>query len=150
MKFIVVAVLLIAGILWMRSRTAPGAEHKADRAYLKKKLQEKKRQSATIAQNRYAAVSIRPGKGACAAAKDLRERRFLPSEAPITPLADCTFRHCECRYVHYADRRSGDDDRRSISVTGADSYARAGKPERRRMRPPGRRAADREEWGALA
>ena len=150
MKFIVVAVLLLVGVLWMRSRTAPGAEHKADRAYLKKKLQEKRRQSTAIAQNPYAAVSIRPGQGACAAAKALRQTRFLPSEAPLTPLADCNARHCECRYVHYADRRSGDDDRRSISAAGADSYARAGKPERRRMRPPGRRAADREEWGVTA
>ncbi len=150
MRFIVVAVLLLIGILWMRSRTATGAEQRADRAYLKRKLQEKKRQSAAIAHNPYAAVSIRPGNSACAAAKALRERRFLPQEAPITPLADCNSPHCDCRYVHYADRRSGDDDRRSISLAGAESYARAGKPERRRMRPPGRRAADREEWGALA
>lgn len=150
MKFIVVAVLLIVGILWMRSRTAPGAEHKADQAFLKKKLQEKRRQSAEIAHNPYAAVSIRCGKGACAAAKALSERRFLPGEAPITPLADCNAAHCDCRYVHYADRRAGDDDRRSISLAGAEAYARAGNPERRRMRPPGRRSADREEWGALA
>jgi hypothetical protein len=150
MKFIVVAVLLIVGILWMRSRAAPGAEQKADQAYLKRKLREKKRQSAAIAHNPYAAVSIRPGKGACAAAKALQERRFLPSEAPITPLADCNSPHCECRYVHYADRRAGEDDRRSISVAGSDAYARAGKPERRQTRPPGRRAADREEWGLPA
>ena len=94
MKFIVVAVLLLVGILWLRSRTAPGAEHKADRAYLKKKLQEKKRQAAAIAQNPYAAVSIRPGRGACAAAKALGETRFLSGVAPSTPLADCESPHC--------------------------------------------------------
>jgi hypothetical protein len=150
MKFIVVAVLLIVGILWMRSRAAPDAEQKADQAYLKRKLQEKRRQSAAIAHNPYAAVSIRPGRGACAAAQALRERRFLPSEAPITPLGDCTSPHCECRYVHYADRRAGDDDRRSISSAVEETYASTGKPERRRMHPPGRRAEDREEWGLPA
>ena len=150
MKFVVVAVLLIVGILWMRSRAAPGAEHKADRSYLKKKLHEKRRQSAAIAHNPYAAVSIRPGRGACAAVQALAERRFLPGEAPITPLADCNSPHCDCRYVHYADRRAGDDDRRSISSGVADAYARAGKPERRQTREPGRRAADREEWGLPA
>lgn len=149
MQFIIVAVLLVIGILWLRSRT--GAEQKADRAFFKRKLQEKRRQSAAIAHNPYAAVSIRCGTNACAAAKALRERRFLPREAPITPLADCDSPHCDCRYVHYADRRAGDEDRRSISVAGAELYTRSGRPERRSLRAPGRRAADRgEEWGALA
>ena len=150
MKFIIVAALLIVGILWLRSRSAPGAEQRADRAYLRRRLEEKRRQSADMAHNPYAAVSIRCGEGACAAAKALRDRRFLPDEAPITPLADCDAAHCGCRYVHYADRRSRDDDRRAIPAAEADVYASTGNPERRSMRPPGRRAADREDWGVPA
>lgn len=34
--------------------------------------------------------------------------RFLLSEAPLLPLAECTMAHCQCHYVRYADRRSQD------------------------------------------
>ena len=35
-------------------------------------------------------------------------QRFLPSEAPLLPLAECTATHCQCYYVRYADRREQD------------------------------------------
>lgn len=44
----------------------------------------------------------------------LETRRFLSSEAPLLPLAGCTEKACQCRYVHYADCR--DRDRRLIYV----------------------------------
>ena len=40
----------------------------------------------------------------------LETQRFLSSEAPLLPLVGCTETSCQCRYVHYADRR--DRDRR--------------------------------------
>lgn len=44
----------------------------------------------------------------------LETQRFLSSEAPLLPLAGCTETSCQCRYVHYADRR--DRDRRDPYV----------------------------------
>ena len=38
----------------------------------------------------------------------LETQRFLSSEAPLLPLAGCTEKACQCRYVHYADRRERD------------------------------------------
>jgi len=38
----------------------------------------------------------------------LETRRFLSSEAPLLPLAGCTVESCQCRYVHYEDRRERD------------------------------------------
>jgi hypothetical protein len=42
----------------------------------------------------------------------LETQRFLSNEAPLLPLAGCTEKYCQCRYVHYDDRR--DRDRRHI------------------------------------
>ena len=49
----------------------------------------------------------------------LETRRFLSSEAPLLPLAGCTETSCQCRYVHYADRR--EQDRRSTYVRSGTS-----------------------------
>lgn len=38
----------------------------------------------------------------------LETQRFLSSEAPFLPLAGCTEKYCQCRYVHYTDRRGRD------------------------------------------
>lgn len=57
--------------------------------------------------NRYHAVSIAPGPRCCGAARELREVRFLSSEAPQLPLVACDRTECTCRYEHYQDRRKG-------------------------------------------
>ena len=49
----------------------------------------------------------------------LETRRFLSSEAPLLPLTGCTETSCQCRYVHYADRR--EQDRRSTYVRSGTS-----------------------------
>ena len=71
----------------------------------------------------YHSVAIRYyGNAACPAVKQfaiqptlstqappfLETQRFLSSEAPLLPLAGCTEKACQCRYVHYADRRERD------------------------------------------
>jgi len=53
------------------------------------------------------AVSVVAGKGACRAAEELGDRRFLSAEAPFLPLPDCSSRsQCKCIYEHYPDRRA--------------------------------------------
>jgi len=52
------------------------------------------------------AVSIVPKGACCEAALALRGTRFLSSEAPALPLAQCTTPNsCSCAYKHHADRR---------------------------------------------
>jgi hypothetical protein len=63
--------------------------------------------------SRYRAVSIRPGEECCEAARQFGKMRFLCAKAPRLPVPECTAATCNCRYLHYADRRSG-KDRRSV------------------------------------
>ena len=62
---------------------------------------------------RFRAVSIRPGDGSCEAARQFGNMRFLCTKAPRLPVPECTAAVCNCRYVHYSDRRSGLDRRRT-------------------------------------
>lgn len=66
---------------------------------------------------RYRAVSIRPGEGSCEAARQFGKMRFLCAKAPRLPLPECAAAACNCRYLHYADRRTGRDRRRSYDWT---------------------------------
>lgn len=91
---------------------------------------------------KFHAVSLRLGLEPCTAAKRMAERRFLSNAAPRIPLPECDATKCECRFVHHADRRAG-DDRRSpfISQFGAAVAVKAEKdkresPDRREDKPP--------------
>ena len=69
----------------------------------------------------YHAVSIRFGKTACLAARELAGRRFLSSAAPRLPLPECDAAECDCRFRHHDDRRSGKDRRNPFSPAGISS-----------------------------
>lgn len=88
--------------------------------------------------NPYRAVSIIPGKQACAAAYRFKGLRFLSRQAPRLPLPSCDLSHCDCRFKHHPDRRAGP---RRRSDEGLMSAAWSGK-ERRRS--GGRRSTDHE------
>ena len=54
------------------------------------------------------AVEIQCDRDACAAARAAKGSRYLATEAPLLPLADCNRRrNCSCRYRHFDDRRIG-------------------------------------------
>ena len=78
--------------------------------------------------NRYHAVSIHgpdvPENAACYAARTLKGKRFLSSEAPALPLAGCDNAECNCRYVHHHDRRNGVDRRHPMRRTQRDDERR--------------------------
>ena len=61
--------------------------------------------------NPYHAVSIEPGSRCCKDARKLEGHRFLATGAPTIPLKGCTSASCQCRYIHYNDRRSNRDRR---------------------------------------
>lgn len=73
--------------------------------------------------NPYHAVSIESGPRACAAARECEGRRFLSTSAPMLPLSECTHATCQCRYVHYNDRRSERDRRVNFANPHAHSMS---------------------------
>lgn len=66
------------------------------------------------------AVSISPVVNCCPAAHEISAQRFLSEEAPALPLTTCSVEACQCRYIHYSDRRSGAGDRRLGPVEESD------------------------------
>lgn len=85
---------------------------------------------------RWHAVGIVATAEACAAARACRDSRFLSLEAPRLPLAGCDASCCDCRYVHFEDRRGG--ARRAAERTGTPAK-RVSLNQRART---GRRATD--------
>ncbi len=58
--------------------------------------------------NPWHAVAISTGSTCCKAAQQLKQTRFLSSQAPTLPLKGCTLsKACHCKYKHFSDRRSG-------------------------------------------
>jgi len=92
------------------------------------------------APNKFHAVTIAPGLRACAAARALRDQRFLSRDAPPLPLKDCGSAQCECRYEHYDDRRKG--GRRAhdmgVSIDGFDGQEQRQKSKRGRRQVDGK------------
>jgi len=90
--------------------------------------------------SRWNAVAIVGATGACEAARGLKGKRFLSSQAPRLPLAECSSPgECRCVYKKYPDRRAG--PRREVERSGL-RRAVSGEQERRRRR--GRRSSDME------
>jgi hypothetical protein len=84
------------------------------------------------------AISIDAKASSCAAAQELRKKRFLSKEAPILPLANCSNPgSCPCTYKHHDDRRGKS---RRGDGTGMTGNAKKHGDERRISR--GRRSDD--------
>lgn len=58
------------------------------------------------AKTSWRAVRILPGAGACTAAQNASEKRYLTRDAPRLPLRECDRQDkCKCTYRHLSDRR---------------------------------------------
>jgi hypothetical protein len=74
----------------------------------------------------------------CAAAHDLRKKRFLSKEAPSLPLPECGNRSgCECTYKHHEDRRGKQRRKGEQSFTSTQKIPKIDKRQSR-----GRRSDD--------
>ena len=93
---------------------------------------------ARKAPSRFHAVTIAPGRHACAEARALLDQRFLSRDAPPLPLKGCGTPQCECRYEHYDDRRKGNRRAHDLGVS-IDGFEGS---EQRRPSKRGRRQAD--------
>jgi hypothetical protein len=92
--------ILIVHRLWFMARGTPQINHARER------------RTGFGASDPFHAVSIVPAEAGCPAAESIKAQRFLSENAPGLPLADCSAVTCRCKYLHYADRRSGARDRR--------------------------------------
>jgi hypothetical protein len=117
----------LVGILALRRFSERGGAR--DRKSVKPVKKLPGRDSSPV-QSPFRAVSIEFSGEACAAARELAGKRFLESEAPITPLDGCDLPRCRCRYVHYNDRR-GSEDRRNPLPSGQGSFETGGAVDRR-------------------
>lgn len=90
----------------------------------------------------YHSVGLQVGAAACQAARDLGSRRFLAREAPALPLSACSAAACQCKYVHFDDRRAG--ERRDLGRPRMRNLQSADWRERRRGQ--GRRKADQRHY----
>lgn len=97
---VIVLLLIVAVMIWRKKKRASEREAAGD-----------KEVDLMATTSKFHAVSIRPGPGACHAALALEGQRFLSDAAPSIPLPGCDSQNCRCRFVHFADRRSGDDRR---------------------------------------
>lgn len=86
------------------------------------------------ATSKFHAVSINCSNNACDAAKALVDVRLLSSEAPPLPLSECDASDCQCRFVHYKDRRSNRDRRDGYSQALGGDTGKFRKEQRRRDR----------------
>lgn len=127
-------ILIVLGLVLYRLNLLPWTRQKGfSRSSVKTQSQH------ASERNPYPAVSIRCANG-CGAAQQLKGQRFLGSEAPPLPLADCDAPRCQCRYHHHVDRRTGNLDRRRLLGDKKEYVSFFGKEDPREGR--GRRASD--------
>jgi hypothetical protein len=91
----------------------------------------------------FRATSIVGGGSTCSAVKRLLHVKFLDldNRLPALPVPGCNLGYCNCKYVHHADRRESDIDRRSPHTLTSELYDRSGKINRR-VSKGGRRRGD--------
>ncbi|MGD8978393.1 MAG: hypothetical protein PVG91_12365 [Gammaproteobacteria bacterium] len=113
--FVIVVSIAIIGSMWMfRNLQAQGDSAESSLFPVRDKQTTGARDTR---ESDFHAVSIRPCRDACSAAKALRGQRFLSHNPPFLPLSDCDQTMCNCRYQHHSDRRSRDDRRDGLGLS---------------------------------
>lgn len=103
---VIVLLLIVALMIWRKKKRASERQAAGDKEI-----------DLMATTSKFHAVSIRPGLDACRAARGIEGQRFLSDAAPSVPLPGCDSQHCRCRFVHFSDRRSGDDRRSPFPPT---------------------------------
>ncbi|WP_119978466.1 hypothetical protein [Shewanella algidipiscicola] len=78
----------------------------------------------------------------CTSAHSLQGKRYLSAQAPMLPLKGCSTTPCRCRYIHHADRRKFDGERRLQFGVTHELYGTFGEQNRRSFKHNGRRQSD--------
>lgn len=134
MSQISVIVIVMAGVmLWAGRLFMPGHWSQPGKPPARKKG----RRQQDYTPHPYHAVSC---EGQCEALETFRDKRFLVRNAPPLPVPSCQAQHCNCRYVHFDDRRMARGDRRGLHGLRSALFSQTDGTERREQR--GRRATD--------
>lgn len=109
---LLIVLIIILATVFIRVRLFPQVVHR-------RKLTDSEHQPSGQRAGRkpafsYKSVSVVCDVDACAAARNITDKRFLTFEAPVVPLPDCTSGLCSCKYVHHQDRRMQTIDRRAL------------------------------------
>jgi len=137
---LIVVFLVIAMVLFLKSRSRSAQQRKAARKSKSKKSSSANESTAT-GSKAFTAVTVVPCPGACEAVLGFGEHRFLTAEAPILPLSDCGLSSCTCKYVYYDDRRDVSEERRQPYSIRTDLHSTTGEKEKRQR--AGRRKSDK-------
>ncbi|MBP8924343.1 MAG: hypothetical protein KBG75_00655 [Pseudomonadales bacterium] len=104
--------------------------------------------------SQYHAVTVVCSMDACDGVRRLSHKRFLSNDAPQLPLSYCTAKTCNCRYVHYSDRRNGEERRAEHSRRWGqlDSVLQRSKEDRRNSQAaaPSRSEKGESQWFFLS
>lgn len=108
--FIVLS-LIVAAVLIAR-RLGIGFNPQPTRKLTESETRQKKSEIT-----RWRSVKIKPGLICCKSAYKLSGEIFFATDAPDFPLAGCTEKSCQCKYVHLEDRRDGDERREATDYS---------------------------------
>ena len=123
MKLLIAAVLVAVLVFfwWMRRQKMEARPTPQDK---------RPELTSTRSTASFHAVSIKHAENACEAAKAMAGMRFLSSAAPRLPLGECNAQECLCRFIHHADRRSGNERRNPYGSAIAKDSADGGEDRR--------------------
>lgn len=78
-----------------------------------------------LAKPSYRCVKIEAGQSGCQHVQVLVAKPILVDDAPRLPLLGCNVAQCDCKFIRYDDRRSGEDRRTNSAeaATNAKIYA---------------------------
>lgn len=126
MKIVIGIIAIVVVILWVaRNRQSESSKAKPQsRAGVLKMTDTSK----------FHAVSIKFSSSACEAAKAMDGRRILSSQSPTIPLPECDAADCDCRFVHYSDRRGRSDRRDSYRNSAGGGSGNIKDEKRHRLR----------------
>lgn len=87
-----------------------------------------------LAKPSYRCVKIEAGQSACQHVQALVTKPILVDDAPRLPLLGCNVAQCDCKFIRYDDRRSGEDRRTNSAEAAANAKIYADKRIRRDRR----------------
>ena len=140
MNTAIIVVLAVAVLYWLfvPRKVRHSKEEKAKRL-----REERLSAQAANEEHPYQSVSLCSLGCGCPEVEALAQRRFLTGETPPLPLAQCSAKSCNCKYVHHQDRRY-DGHGRSVAIAADASLEELpGAVERRARKNRGRRKTDR-------
>lgn len=125
----------VGGYLFYRNRSPASRASAAEESCAAQPPVSRKR-----ADSNFRSLGIDAAVNCCQRAKNAAGQRYLIGLAPKLPIAGCNAEQCNCKYIHFADRRGGYGNRRSLGSMKKNLTESGDRGERRNLK--GRRRTD--------